>query len=90
MTKSNGYCYCDQCSHSVLCYEKVDDNDDDSDDNDSKADDISAEVYKFKEANEVLENQVENCDVEKVKTEPEEVKLLVRLSSNFSTSQPWT
>ena len=33
--------------------------------------DISAEVYNFKEANEVLENQVENCDVEKVKTEPE-------------------
>ena len=52
--------------------------------------DISAEVYNFKEANEVLENQVENCDVEKVKTEPEEVKLLVRLSSNFSTSQPST
>jgi hypothetical protein len=33
--------------------------------------DISAEVYNFKEANEVLENQVKNCDVEKVKTEPE-------------------
>ncbi len=33
--------------------------------------DISAEVYNFKEANEVLENQVDNCDVEKVKTEPE-------------------
>ena len=37
----------------------------------TEADDISAEVYNFKEANEVLENQVENCDVEKVKTEPE-------------------
>ena len=46
----------DQCSNSVLL---------------SKADDISAEVYNFKEANEVLENQVENCDAEKVKTEPE-------------------
>ena len=33
--------------------------------------DISAEVYNFKEANEVLENQVKNCDVEKVQTEPE-------------------
>ena len=33
--------------------------------------DISAEVYNFKEANEVLENQVENCDVEKVKAEPD-------------------
>ena len=33
--------------------------------------DICPEVYNFKEANEVLENQVKNCDVEKVKTEPE-------------------
>ena len=32
--------------------------------------DISAEVYNFKD-NEVLENQFENCDVGKVKTEPE-------------------
>jgi hypothetical protein len=32
---------------------------------------ISAEVYNFKKVNEVLENQVKNCDVEKVKTEPE-------------------
>jgi hypothetical protein len=33
--------------------------------------DISSEVYNFKEANEILENQVENGDFEKVKTEPE-------------------
>ena len=44
--------------------------------------DISAEVYNFKEANEVLENQVENCDVEKVKTEPELI-FLTFLSSIF-------
>ena len=39
-----------------------------------KADKISAEVYNLKEGKEVLENQVENCDVEKVKTEPEYVE----------------
>jgi hypothetical protein len=33
--------------------------------------DISGGVYNLKEANEVLENQVKNCDVENVKTEPE-------------------
>jgi hypothetical protein len=30
---------------------------------------MSAEVYSFKEANEVLENQIKNCDVEKIKTD---------------------
>ena len=38
----------------------------------SKADDISVEVDDFKEANEALENQVEVCNDEKVKTEPDE------------------
>ena len=36
-----------------------------------KADKISAEVYNLKEGKEVLENRVENCDVEKVKAEPD-------------------
>jgi hypothetical protein len=36
-----------------------------------KADKISAEVYNLKEGKEVLENQVGNCDVEKVKAEPD-------------------
>ena len=33
--------------------------------------DISVEVYDFKDANEALENQVEVCNDEKVKTEPD-------------------
>ena len=39
-----------------------------------KADGISAEIYNFKEDKEVLENEVMNCDVEKVKTDPDEVE----------------
>ena len=38
----------------------------------SKADDISAEVDDFKEAKEALEKQVEGCNVERVKTEPDD------------------
>ena len=38
----------------------------------SKADDISVEVDDFKDANEALENQVEVCNDEKVKTEPDD------------------
>ena len=34
----------------------------------------SAEVYNFEEAKEVLKNQVENYNVEKVKTDPDEVE----------------
>jgi hypothetical protein len=33
--------------------------------------DISVEVHDFKDANEALENQVEVCNDEKVKTEPD-------------------
>jgi hypothetical protein len=33
--------------------------------------DISVEVYDFKDANEALDNQVEICNDEKVKTEPD-------------------
>ena len=39
-----------------------------------KADKISAEVYNLKEGKEVLENRVENCDVGKVKVEPDKFK----------------
>jgi hypothetical protein len=45
--------------------------------------DISAEVYNFKEANKVLENQAKNCDVEKVKI-LKKTYLLTLYPSNFS------
>ena len=54
-------------------YEEIKDQlHDTSKDNISKADDISVEVDDFKDANEALENQVEVCNNEKVKTEPDE------------------
>ena len=54
-------------------YEEIKDQlHDTSKDNISKADDISVEVDDFDDANEALDNQVEVCNDEKVKTEPDD------------------